>query len=488
MSESENPSSETENSSSDTQSDAEKPPARSRRLTRRIFVLVVLLLLLCIGGVLASRFGLGGAAIKTQIDEWIAIQEKQAKADGTEVEISYSDLLLKGGLSKRYAVLKNAEIKVAPKGISVADAGESITRFATARLFLYPEDMSLKRLRIEAPDEIHLYDHYAKLPTFSVKPSTPIMLAFSQDTDDAGNLFQTISHYIPVEWRISHSEITDDASAVSDADAADLASASTRVTKHYKLHLDEGGRYYVRSLAGAQLGEASLTFASAKLSDEAGELLLQLGDLSANWKGVVDESGTSLQSFNIDWQGLKAPENSVLAGYSPASITAKLALQESDPSHLNIEENTDASQHIASVALEALEVKTGAAQLRIKGGFSLSQQEEIPFGQAVIQLDNLAALLKNLRADGVVDARDEGLLQEAANAVIGPKTDFTQKLSFVVAREENSSFMVGKTTFEALIGTVLRSMFDGVSVTMHPDKEDAKHQQALEALKQKSAK
>lgn len=419
----------------------------------------VLLLALLIGAVyFAAQFGLGSFALKKAVNYWIEAQVQQAKTEGTEIDISYSDILFEGGLSDRYVVIKNPRIRVAPKGLSLKLAGDEVSQFATARIILYPEDRTLENMRVELPEAIDVYSQGSLVPTFSVKPKTPLLVALSAE-ETQGQLFRVIHHYLPVQWHITYHQT---AGEQVDEDAPKLPD-----TRYFEITLDEGGQYYSRYVDGGYLGEVKFHFDHLNIqetTDNQAIFKMAIESFAANWKGVADEENKILQTVQLNLNNLTAADGEDLAPYSPISAVARLGLNETPLSEEKLANAAKGVTHEGVLVIEQLALSSNTSKFQAKGAFNADADDVIPYGNAVVSLDNVEGFLQHLENDDVLNQKEHALAQEVADAIIGEKADMTAGLNFVVAREKGSNFLIGKTTVEALLSTALRAALGGATI------------------------
>ena len=426
-----------------------KPAAKFKR-----YGLIVLgvVMVLGAGAYFASKRGLSEAALSLLVDSWIEEQERIAKEDGTEVDIAYDEIELHGNFSNHFVVIKKPIMRVAPEGLSLAQAGSDVTVFSTDRVILYPETPTLERVRIELPDTLDIFDMGAQNPNFRVKPNTPLMVAVGQEKVGDAN-FTTISHYLPNTWDIAYLNSEE---AGGEEDQTPLLTPSYH---NYKITMNEGARYYSRIISGGHLGDGTLALSGLVVSDEANNAaLFSVADIKGEWKGVIDEEQRQLQALNVSISDVVAGDAMPdMALYLPASL--KLAV---NMSAAQIDADTIGA---STVALDDFELKLGKTALRVQGGFEAGAEEILPVGKADVRIENLAALVSQLQQDDLISVGDVRLVQDVANAVVGEKNDLTQTVEFTLERARGGAFTVGKVPFEVLVATVLRSAMEGVTIT-----------------------
>lgn len=426
---------------------------QASKLKRYGLIVLGVLMVLGAGAYFASKRGLSEAALSLLVDRWIEQQEKIAKEDGTEVDISYGAIDLHGNFSNHYVVIEKPKMRVAPEGLTLDQAGSEVTVFTTERIILYPETPTLERVRIELPDTLDIYEQGAQNPSFRVTPNTPIMVAVGQDKVNNA-MFTTINHYIPNSWKVAYLNS-------QDADGEEEQTpVLTPNYQNYTISLNEGGQYHSRILAGGHLGEGSLNFSGLTLTDDAAGSLLTIADVNGEWKGVVDEENHQMQSFNLTVGDVTAGDAlAELKPYMPANLKLAANMSAVQP------DAEAAAMSVSTVSLEAFDLKINSTGVHVQGGFEASAEEILPVGKADIRIENLAALATQLQQDDVISVNDVRLIQDVANAVVGDKNDLTSDVSFTVERARGGAFMVGKVPFEALIATVLRSAMEGVTIT-----------------------
>lgn len=422
------------------------------KLKRNAIIVAGVVIVLGAGAYFASKRGLSEAALSQVVDSWIEEQEQRAKQDGTEVDIAYDAIHLEGSFSDHHIVIEKPAMRVAPDGLSLAQAGDQITTFATDRIILYPETTTLERVRIELPDALRIYNNGVQNPTMKIKANTPLMFAVAQDNVD-GKLFTTVNHYLPNLWLI---EYLSSQEASGDEEQTPVLTPSYT---NYSLTLNEGGQYHSRILSGGELGEAALKFSGFTLVDASQATVFTLADFNGEWKGVIDENSHELQSLKITAGEANAgdalPE---LKPYMPAKISVNANMGQLQP--LEGAPETASS----TIAVDALDLVINTTSLNATGGFEAGAEEILPVGKADIRIDNLAALVSQLQQDGVISVSDVRIVQGVANAVLGEGNDLTGAESFTVERTRGGAFMIGKVPFEALVATVLRSAMEGVTI------------------------
>lgn len=426
---------------------AQKIPASKIRRT-----VLITLALLIIGGGTAFFFsarGLSEEALSQVLDAWIESQEAKAKADGTEVDIAYEKIALEGGFGNQSVVMYAPSIKVAPKGVAIEQAGAGTTVFRTAKLVLYPEDVRIQNVRIEAPDTLEVLDGSSESPRFKIMPNTPLMLSISHEKEGK-NSFVVVNHYLPNVWNIEH--LREQEASGEEEQTPTL----TPVYDAFTITLNEGGQYKSRMLESNDLGEGFVKFSGLNLADASGAPLVSIANMNSEWKGVVDDNDQMLQSFSMNVENFDAgaamPE---LEAYAPMNLAIHANV--SAPAH---------SEHgnTMILAIENASLSMSDTALSIRGGFSTGGTEMLPLGNADIEVMNLARLLELLQRDGLLAPSQTKLAADVAQAVLGEPADLSKTVKFSVSRAQGAGFMIGKVPLEALIGTVLKSAMEGVTI------------------------
>ncbi len=430
-------------------SDVRKVPASKLRK----FLLIALAVVGLGGGAVFffSKQGLSEAVLSKLLDDWIADQEMQAKAEGTEVDLRYQSITLKGGLTEQTVEIDNPSIMIAETGLSIADSADRAKEISTKRLLLYPQGVNLENVRIELPDPLNVTYQGQQHPVFTFAPNTPLMVSVKKEVEGTSE-FMVVNHYFPTQWKITH---------LKEQEAGGLEDATPVLTPTYEsftLSAAEGGRYYSRMLKDGTLGEGNLALASVAIADEAGQEVFSLKDVKSTWKGAI-EQGTMQQHFTLALADIEYGDSlPELAPYAPQSlaIDASLSAPEGDVSGQTMKLN-----------LSQMKLAIGNASLSLTGNLETKEGEMLPLGQLDASVSGLSALLAQLQRDGVVDAAAVKSVQDTANQIGGGKADLSGEFAFSITRQPGAGMMVGKAPLENLLATVLSSAFKGISMQPH---------------------
>lgn len=423
-----------------------KIPAKKLRRT----LLIVLAIVVLGGGAafLASKRGLTEALLSQALDAWIADQEAAAQADGTEIDIAYDSLMLEGNFGNQSATIANPTLKIAATGLTIAQSADQLTQFRTERLILYPQDIKLSNVRIELPDVVEITNGSVQNPTFKVKANTPLMLRIEREKED-DKRYVRMTHYVPNAWNVQYLVEQEDQ---SEEDSAPLLVPSY---KQYNITLDEGGKYTSRMLESKDLGEGELALSGITLADESGAPVMGVASLKSTWSGAINDTGVMVQSFKLDIENAEAgaalPE---LSAYTPVNVRV----------HAGLSAHGDEQAQTMALTMQDVRASFADSSVRITGGFEVGGAEALPLGKALIEITNLAGTLEKLQRDGVITAQGTALVDEVAKAILDEGYALGETVSFTISREAEGGFMIGKAPFELLLGTVLKSAMEGVTI------------------------
>ena len=403
------------------------------RKRRIIWIIAALILIVGVGGYIASKAGLDKALVKQALDHFAGNLENSTKDSPAQMSFSYDDVRITGGFSNRHAVILNPRFREMNKGT------QALTLYRTAEAVVHPKSADLRSLRIELAKPLMIFsDEKAEHAVATIIQKDAIVIDVTPETK-AGKAYVTTKVSLPDAFLI-------DGPADKASDPWNKLSLTLAPGAVMTNSMPEGEHSWTSP------GEASFHARDIVLTPDAKpEDAITLGVVDTYFSNVLNDKNLNTLLVKMD-VGPLASSKSMLP-YGPLSANVDFAFEgalERSPEAFAEAKSTD-----SSIMLKTFSLKGKDAALSATADFVASASDMLPVGTANITVENLEFILAELRKRGALRERDDHLLTTVIERVSGKPMAENKDLKIDITRVRDGAFKIGKSTFEEIMAAVL---------------------------------
>lgn len=421
---------------------------------RRLFLPITAgIVVLVAAGVLISRAGLDKALVKQKLDAFIVQAKEEAKNQGRDIDITYGDLKVKGGLSDKHVEVTALVLKIKPLQSAPLTPAQQVRpdamQITTQSIEIYPEAMDMSALRVELPQPIDfaLVDAPEK-SLLKILSTTPSSLLISQDQIE-NRTYNRVVYRMPgsVDFTYLREE---QASGVEDA-TPKLAP----VYETLRLVTLQPGTVETRFATDeSRLGDVRVDFGQCTLTPQsAPEGSVTIAAIKGEWSNSLSAQKQNVMRASLNFGPLTAPV--ALLPYAPISLSFDATYEAAMPQTAEAVASIQSQQ--AVMTLKNFALTTRDAAIRASADFTANATDVLPVGNAAIMLTNVPYILDRLRNNGVIDPLRDELLSASLQQITGEKIAEMKDIEISIARARGGAFTIGKTTFEELVALFLKT-------------------------------
>lgn len=427
-------------------------PASQKKLSRRILVGTMLVLVLIAGSaVVASKAGLDKALVRQQLDS-IAVQMRdRGKIQGRDVTFTYGDIEVKGGFSNRYAEIRDPKIQIKPleaEGFVAPEKPQSLI-ISSPVLEVHPEASNLSAMRLALPQPINFATIEAPDQSLlKITASEPLAVNYARDEKDDVP-YTNWSFKAPAELKLTY---------LHEQEATGVEDQTPTITPVYEtlvvtMEKGEGELSVQRDNAG--LGQGMLEMKSIAITPEAApeQGRVTIAQIISQWSNQRNERNLNVvnSSFSVD-RIEAAPE---LLPYAPVSMALDVTYEGAMPS--TPEEMAAIESDESAFKLKTFSLTTKDAKFNATADFVASSEDRLPVGIANVTITNVPYIIGELKKYKLVDAGREQMVASILQQVTGTPYGELKDVVIDVERARGGSFKIGKTTFEELFAALLQA-------------------------------
>lgn len=366
---------------------------------------------------------------------------------GKNIKITHGMIEAESWAVNKRTVVRNLNIEVTGK-----NAGD-LTNFklALGDVVTYTDQYNPQKLVIETSNSINIYQNEIFLSALVF--SEPLVYNYQQSKIDNSQPFQ---HNIILPKNIALTTVNNDVMAEEkdggiSVDGEEKFSLSFTVNPTIELVATTSElhslSYDFSGLTAVSKGEKIISFGilNSQFNEEDGD---DEGKRAGKYNFIADDvviykdaAFTKPYSFNI---------NTNLVFDTISKDSKEPATDMSSADALKSQFYNGATRN-REVTLNNVTISNPDFQLRATGNFINTVGDPLPSGEVKIDIDHIQAFL----ASEIVAMQGKDLISGALTKIVGQPLDDQDQTSFVLKREKNGVFYVGKTTFEELVASML---------------------------------
>ncbi|MFM9890972.1 MAG: DUF2125 domain-containing protein [Rickettsiales bacterium] len=420
---------------------------------RRLFLPIVFgVIVLVVAGVLISRAGLDKALVKQKLDAFIAQAREEAKNQGRDIDITYGNLEVKGGLSNKHVVVQQVVLLVKPLQPAPMTPGQQVRpdaiQVSTPRIEIYPEAMDMSALRVDLPQPINfaLQDAPDK-SLLKITNATPPSVLVSRD-EVATQPYNRVKYSFPTQVDFTYLREEQATGAEDAAPTLDPVYETLRVES-----AQPGSVETHFATDASRLGDVRINFGELKLTPQAvPEGSVTIAAIKGEWSNSLSAQKQNIMHTTLNFGPLTAPAE--LLPYAPISLSLDATYEAAMPQTAEAVASIQSQQ--AVMTLKDFTLTTKDAAVKANAGFTANASDVLPIGKASIALTNVPYILDRLRNNGVLDPVRDEVVTASLQLITGQPIVEIKDAEIPIERARGGAFNIGKTTFEELVATFLK--------------------------------
>jgi hypothetical protein len=446
-----------------------QPPERKRRARLILYVLLGTLVFFAAAVFVASQVGLDKALVRQQLDRLAGQMRERGRAQGRDVEFTYSDITITGGLGDRHAVVHAPKLRIQPLDAKPrADGKPQSLQLTSPVLEIYPETSSLSAMKLALPQ--------------------PITFASAEEPDKK---LMTLSSATPLEVRYAHEKVEGALAAHWQFDApksyevsylreqrAEGAEDETPTltpvyqTMHVTLEKGVGELAMLTGKNGQGTGslEISNVAMAPGVAPEEGKVTID--QIVSHWSNQRNEKNLNVVTSSFAIDNVQAdPE---LLPYAPISAAMDVTYEGAMPT--SQEEQAAMQAQESAFKLKTFTLSTKDATFSATADFVATPEDRLPVGMANVSITNVPFIIGELKKYRLFDEQKEQVLAVLLQQVTGTPYGELKDVVIDVNRSRGGSFKIGESTFEELFASLLRASMGKtkpVPVPSIPDEKKA---------------
>lgn len=424
---------------------------KERSIAKRVLLISVAIIAAIIAvGLLASRMGLDKALLRQHVDAFATDIAEKGRKEGRDIRFTYKGIDITGGFSDRHAVILAPQLSIQPlagEGKKTSPADNLIVR--TSEVAIYPEAADLSEATVSLAQPIEFFDasdESRKLLT--IASATPFDAKIEQHSIGK-RPYLTITQNLPASIDLTY---------LREKQATGAEEATPTIVPVYEtlvLTQAEGG--HIRSdmaQDGSGLGEAEIKLTNLVLTPEVvPEDAIRIAQFTSGWKHSINEKSHHVMDVKLHLGDITADPR--MLPYGPLAMKLQATYEGAAPQ--TAQDLAAIRAQESSIKLHHFAITAKDASLTATADFVASATDILPVGMANIAMTNVPFVIAQLTKLGVIHADNEPFISDIATLVTGTPYAEIVDANIEINRARGGSFVIGKTTFEELFATVLKS-------------------------------
>ncbi|MES2984812.1 MAG: DUF2125 domain-containing protein [Pseudomonadota bacterium] len=424
-------------------------PKKKRGLVLPVAALIVVI---AVGGFVASRAGLDKALVKQQVDNFIVQMKERGRAQGRDIDITYGDLEVVGSFASKHVVIHNPAMAVKPieRKPAVPGAQKKIDAVVvtTPTLAIYPRAVDLSSLRIQLAEPINVAAEEApEKSLLKVTSNVPLQFDVSKTTKENVE-YTDVAYESPSQMDFVYLR--------EEQAKGEEEKTPSLVPVYDTLHIATAqGSGMSSSMAGdaSGLGKANINFKDLVITPQAApEGAIKIAEVTADWSNALNEQKLNVISMTSK-VGPVTSDNTA-APYLPVTLQLDATYEGTLPKTPEAIAASKAQESLLKLKMFSLTTKD--ASLSATADFTASAADVLPVGKATITLTNTPYVLAELHKQGVLNEANTALMGTVLQLVTATPLDQLKDATIPIERARGGAFKIGQTTFEELFAVFLK--------------------------------
>lgn len=412
--------------------DTPTTPEKATKNTSFIIpALLAILAIAAIGYVAATRTGIDKKMVEASLAVWGENLAAYGKTQGEEITFAYDAVEMQGEAASRHAIVKNPHIIIQSKVENTFDdAGEKIvvhnTRISTASIVLQPESVSMKKLKVTAPDPIEVSVDDAS--SGRILSSVPLVIAVEQ-TEEKNVQWIDSALLLAPEMTFESPDSADTLIVKTEAGS----SLSGKVSANFEV-----------------IDHAAIALNKLLITDVKSQQFLTASSIALQTQNQQQEDGTYHVAIHGQISDLLTTEEEMPYG----AVNALLDVGYKGP--LPKEgESLDWSTTQSELNIAKMNLSGKDTSVDVAGKFTTGSGELLPIGSVHLNVKNFAFIRDEMKKHEMFAKKDENVVAILLAKMTGTPMDEISDLDLDITREKGASLKLGKMTFEEGMAIVL---------------------------------
>lgn len=414
------------------------PPAKKPRTFKALIGVMLVMAAVSGLGYYASQAGLDKALVEQQLNAWIERTKKQAQEQGQSLDIRYSDVAIKGGLTDGHALISNLEI------INSTEQGKN--RITIAQIRLEPNSADLSNVGITLLTPVHVFEGNNSFESASLLSTPPLHFTVEQ-IEQKSEDYTRISHQLPRTLTLRF---------LVGKDASGEEEKPQILTPRYDtIDITMGKKSYgvlTTHHSRADLGDSTLHIHDLKIvpvGNEVGAITVE--SLQTSWKNSLNDKQINVIEISAALKKLHADEKFI--SFTPVNASLKLHFEGAMPQSPEALAALQSAQTL--LKLDEFNIITKDASLNATADFVANKDDILPIGMANISAKNVQSWRELLKQYNVLRPKDELLVNTLLIHIAGQTLPNTKDLSIDIKRAHEGTFQIGAITLEEVLAIIL---------------------------------
>jgi hypothetical protein len=432
------------------------PPPVSKSRLSKILLAIVLVLATAVGlGYYASRAGLDKALVKQELDAWIERSESNALEEGYNLDITYEDVAIKGGLTDGHASIRN--IKIVTQS---ADAKDKVT-FKTDEVKLEPKSANLRDVEIILPTPIHVFENKNTYESAAFISETPLLFSVER-LEKEDQPYRSIAHEFPSKITLKF---------LAGQDASGEEDKAQELTPRYdiiEVSMESGSAKAVMHEQKGDIGDSVIDVRQLKIVPVGNELgTVTIARFNSRWSNHLNKNNLNQIEAKIMLEEMNADAS--FMPFAPINMNIEAAFEGAMPDTPEDFANLQSQQN--AFKLKQLSFSTKDAAVNATADFVSSGDDILPVGMANLSIDNVQSWREILKANEVLRDKDEELINTLFIRIAGQTLPAAKNVAVDIQRTREGAFQIGNITFEELLAILLGNIKTPLDVALPEDPE-----------------